>query len=370
MRITGVRGFILHLPVTSGRISDSRHSLTHWGAPGVVISTDAGLEGFGFTGTHADLPLDRIIRDTAVQVLGPRLIGRDPREVQALWLELASASPLAWVGSSGILRLAHAAVDVALWDLKSKAAGEPLWRLLGGSADKRVYAYDTDGGWLNRSAAQVADSARRSVLDGGYTGVKLKVGSDDPHADIQRVEAVREAVGPSASIMVDANGKCSVPQARWLGQRLSQFDIAWFEEPIWHTDVPNTARLRQELSVPIALGEQLDSVDSFRDMLMSGAVDYVQPDAVRLAGITEWLRVADLAYAHRLPVVSHVGDMMQVHLHLAISHSSTSLLEHIPWLRPCMAEAATVVDGVFSVPQEPGAGTTLRADAIDSYGVS
>jgi L-alanine-DL-glutamate epimerase-like enolase superfamily enzyme len=370
VRIIDIRGFILHLPVTNGSITDSLHSLTHWGAPGVVISTDSGLEGYGFTGTHADLPLDRIIRDTAVQVFGPRLIGHDPGEVQALWHKLASAAPIAWVGRSGITRLAHAAIDVALWDLKSKAAGEPLWKLLGGSAEKRVRAYDTDGGWLNRSAAEVAESAKRSVLDNGHLGVKVKVGSENAHRDVERVEAVREAIGSSASIMIDANGKCSVPEARWLGQNLNQFDIAWFEEPIWHADVANTTRLREELSVPIALGEQLDSLDAFREMLVAGAVDYVQPDAVRLAGVTEWLRVADLAYAHRLPVVSHVGDMMQVHLQLAISHPSTTLLEYIPWMRSCLVEPATVVDGIFDVPQEPGAGTTLRQDAIETFGVS
>jgi L-alanine-DL-glutamate epimerase-like enolase superfamily enzyme len=127
--------------------------------------------------------------------------------------------------------------------------------------------------------------------------VKVKVGSDRPREDLQRVAAVREVVGSAASVMVDANGRCSLPQARWLGHRLADLDVAWFEEPTWFDNVTNAARLRAEVPTPIALGEQLDTLDAFQSMLSAGAVDYVQPDAVRLAGVTEWLWVADLAQA-------------------------------------------------------------------------
>lgn len=151
---------------------------------------------------------------------------------------------------------------------------------------------------------------------------------------------------------------------------MAEYDVFWFEEPVWYADVANTARLREELEVPIALGEQLDNVDAFRDMIAGGAVDFVQPDAVRLAGITEWLRVAELAAAHRLPVVSHVGDMMQVHLQLAIAHGGCTMMEHIPWMLECFLEPATFVGGEFVVPELPGAGTTLREDALDRFGVS
>lgn len=370
MKITKVEGFILHVPVTDGAIADSTHSLTHWGAPGVAVTTDEGVTGYGYTGTHADLASDRLIRDAAVHVLGPQLVGADPLEVRSLWERLASHAPTLWLGRSGLIRLARAALDIALWDLKAKAAGMPLWRLLGGAGEARVAAYDTDGGWLDRSAEQVATSAATSVHEHRYHGIKLKIGSHDPTVDLARVAAVREAVGDAASVMVDANGRCSMPQARWLGRRLADFDVTWFEEPLWYDDVANTARLRTQVATPIALGEQLDTLDAFHAVLAAGAVDYVQPDAVRLAGITEWLWVADLALAHRLPVVSHVGDMMQVHLQLAVAHPATDLLEHIPWMRECFTEPVTVRDGMFAVPEAPGAGTTLRADALERFGVS
>lgn len=122
-------------------------------------------------------------------------------------------------------------------------------------------------------------------------------------------------------------------------------------------------------SIPIALGAQLYTVDHFTQFIANGAVDFMQPDAVRLAGITEWLLAADLAKAHRLPVVSHVGDMAQVHLHLTMAHSACRLLEYIPWLRDCMAEPATVSEGYFKVPEAVGAGTAFREDAFERYRV-
>lgn len=369
MKITRVEGFILHVPVTGGSIRDSTHALTHWGAPGVAVHTDEGLVGYGYTGTHAHLASDRLIRDAAVHSLGPLLVGADPGEVQSLWHRLAHEPALLWVGRTGIMRLALAMIDVALWDLKAKAAQVPLWQLLGGSPEERVRAYDSDGGWLDRSAEQVAGAAAVSVHERGFCGVKLKVGSGDQTSDLERVAQVREAVGTRAKVMVDANGRLSLPHARSLGRRLAEYDVAWFEEPIWFDDVHGTIQLRAECPTPIALGEQLDTLDAFATMLSARAVDYVQPDAVRLGGITEWLWVADLAHAHRLPVVSHVGDMMQIHVQLAQAHPATDLLEHIPWMQPCFAEPAQVHDGVFAVPEAPGAGTTLRTDALERFGV-
>jgi L-alanine-DL-glutamate epimerase-like enolase superfamily enzyme len=153
MKITRLEPFILHAPVTRGGIADSTHTLTHWGAPGVAIHTDAGLTGYGFSGTHAHLATDRLITDCIVNSYGPLLIGQeigaDPREIAALWEKLHKYPPIYWVGRAGITHLALGAIDIALWDLTAKHAGVPLWKLLGGSAAKKVQAYNTDGGWLN-----------------------------------------------------------------------------------------------------------------------------------------------------------------------------------------------------------------------------
>jgi L-alanine-DL-glutamate epimerase-like enolase superfamily enzyme len=183
------------------------------------------------------------------------------------------------------------------------------------------------------------------------------------------VEAVRKAIGPNTRLMVDANGRFDLPAAIGLGQRLNDYAVRWFEEPIWYDDIEGHAQLAQAISTPIALGEQLYMPDDFRNFIRAKAVHFVQADAVRLAGITQWWQVADLALSHHLPVVAHIGDMMQVHVQLSIAHRACNELEYIPWLRECFEEPATVRDGHFVEPQQAGAGTTLRTDALKRFNV-
>ena len=358
MKITRLEPIILHAPVTRGGIADSTHKLTHWGAPGVAIHTDTGHIGYGFSGTHAHLPTDRLIVDCIIDSYGPLLIGEDPREVLALWEKLHKQSEIYWVGRAGITHLALGAIDIALWDLKAKDAGQPLWKLLGGSAAKKVEAYNTDGGWLNWPLETVVSDCKRLVEKEGYRAVKLKVGGPNPREDLRRVEAVRKALGPDIRIMTDANGRWTLPQAMQTAGRLKDFDIAWIEEPIYFDDVEGHRRLAEAIETPIALGEQLYTASSFRDFIHAGAVHYVQPDVVRLAGITEFWQVADMARCYSLPVVPHVGDMCQVHQHLCFAHPACSLLEYIPWLRDWMETPAKIVDGFYVAPKVPGAGMT------------
>lgn len=369
MRITAIEPFILHVPVTGDGIADSTHTLSHWGVPGVVVRTDAGITGYGYTGTHAHLPSDRLISACIGETYAPLILGEDPREVRALWWRMNRFPAAQWVGRGGITHLAIAALDVALWDIKAKAAGQPLWQLLGGSASKRIAAYNTDYGWLSIPDSQLVAGMREAVAR-GYRGVKMKVGSDDWRTDARRVAAVRQAIGPGVALMVDGNGKWDLPTALRLAPALAEHDVRWFEEPIWYDDVEGHRRLADAISTPIALGEQLYLLDHFRAFITAGAVHYVQPDAVRLSGITEWWQVAELALAHRLPVVSHAGDMVQIHLHTAIAHPACDSMEYIPWLRPIFTEPAEVADGWYRPPQEPGAGTTLRPDALERFGVS
>jgi len=369
VKIVDVDPFILHVPVTRQDIADSTHQLTHWGAPGVAIRSDTGLSGYGYTGTHAHLPTDRLITSCIQDCYGPLLMGEDACEVQHLWNKLCHHPPIQWVGRAGITHLALAAVDVALWDLKAKSSDQPLWRLLGGSGKTRLEAYNTDGGWLNWSTETLVSDARRLVEHLGYRGVKIKVGSDDPQRDLRRIEAVRDAIGLNTKLMVDANGRWNLPTATNAARRFSDYEVYWFEEPVWYDDVAGHAALARSINTPIALGEQLYCLDHFRSFVDASAVHFVQPDAVRLGGITEWWQVADLALAHRLPVVAHIGDMMQVHLHLSIAHQACGMLEYIPWMRPCFLEPATVEEGSFTVPESPGAGTTLSSEALEKFGV-
>ncbi len=369
MKITQVEPFILHVPVTGSGIADSTNRVTHWGAPGVIVRTDAGISGYGYTGTLGHAPTDRLIRDAIGETLGPLLIGEDPREVRALWEKMYRFPPLHWVGRAGVTQMALSAVDVALWDIKAKAAEMPLWKLLCGSGSKKIEAYNTDGGWLNWSKQQLLDSARQTV-EAGFHGVKLKIGSPDPHDDLDRIAAVREAIGPRVNLMVDANAAWDLPKALLYGRRFADYGVYWFEEPLAADDVEGHIQLARSIETPIALGESLYSVTAFRNFITAGAVHFVQPDAIRLGGITPFWQVADLTAAHGLPVLPHAADMMQVHVQISFAHPAIGMMEYIPWLRSCFEEPATVEGGCYRTPEMPGAGTTLKAEALERYGVS
>nr|WP_231402951.1 mandelate racemase/muconate lactonizing enzyme family protein [Caenimonas aquaedulcis] len=357
----------MHVPVTGSQIADSTHTISHWGVVGARIATEDGLEGFGFTGTHAFLAGDRLITQCISTCHAPLLIGEDPDDVQRLWLKLARHPALQWIGRAGITTLSHAAIDVALWDLKAKRAGVPLWKLLGGQVREKVRAYNTDIGWLSIADDKLVEGARRAV-DDGFTGIKIKVGST-VERDPARLAAVRRAIGPSVTLAIDGNGKWDLPTCLRFCHGARDQDVYWFEEPLWYDDVKSHAELARATSIPVALGEQLYTQDAFAEFFHQRAIHWVQPDVTRMAGITEVWRVCETANSYRLPVAPHAGDMSQVHVHLNYAHPACAVLEYIPWIKDCFEEPAEVVDGVFRLPQQPGAGTTPTARAWERFRV-
>ena len=370
MKIAAVEPFIVHLPLTASSISDSTHSITHWGVVGAKIVTDTGLVGYGFTGTPAHLASDRLITSCISECYSPLLLGEDASDRARLWTKLARSPALQWVGRAGITQLALAAVDVALWDLAAKQAAVPLWHYLGGARTDRLEAYNTDIGWLSFDLPTMLDLIRHAVETDGFTRIKIKVGHDDPSVDIRRLEAVRRQIGPDVRMAVDGNGKWDFPTCLRFCHAARDLDVYWFEEPTWYDDVTSHARLARATHIPIALGEQLYSIDAFRSFIDAGAVSYAQPDVTRLGGITEYIQVADLAHAHRLPVVPHAGEMSQVHVHLSYWHPASTVLEYIPWIKDHFEEPIDVRGGVFRQPQHPGAGTTLLTASLSTFGKS
>jgi L-alanine-DL-glutamate epimerase-like enolase superfamily enzyme len=365
MKITRVEPFILHVPVTGSQIADSTHSITHWGVVGARIDTDDGLSGYGFTGTHAHLPGDQLVTRCIATCHAPLLVGEDPREVQRLWHKLARNPALQWIGRAGITTLSQAAIDVALWDLKAKAAGLPLWQLLGGAVRDKVRAYNTDIGWLSIADDLLVQGARRAV-EQGFTGIKIKVGST-VERDLRRLQAVRDAIGPDVTLAIDGNGKWDLATCLRFCRGAEPFDVYWFEEPLWYDDVKGHAQLARATRIPVALGEQLYTQDAFAEFFHQQAIHWVQPDVTRMGGLTEVLRVCEAAHAHRLPVAPHAGDMSQVHVHLAYAHPACQVLEYIPWIKDCFTDPAEVVDGSFRRPQLPGAGTTPTPAAWERF---
>ncbi len=367
MKITAVDPFILHIPIAQGSIADSTHAVTHWGVVGIRIRTDAGIDGYGFTGTHAHLASDRLITSCIRDCYAELLIGQDPADIQRLWNLLAHYPPVQWVGRAGITHLALAAVDIALWDVKAKLAQAPLWQVLGGATTESLMAYNTDIGWLSIPHDTLVDGSRRAIEEDGFLGIKIKVGHADPAIDLRRLEAVRRAVGPDVMLATDANGKWDLPTCRRFCRSAEAFNLYWLEEPMWYDDIGSHASLAQATSIPVALGEQLYTLDAFRAFIAAGAVHYVQPDITRVGGITEYLQVADLALAYRLPVVAHAGDMCQVHVHLAYAHPASTQLEYIPWIKDWFEEPIVVEGGAYRRPSTPGVGATPTSAAFDRF---
>ncbi|MCA0004125.1 MULTISPECIES: mandelate racemase/muconate lactonizing enzyme family protein [unclassified Mesorhizobium] len=370
MKIASVRPFILHLPLTSDSISDSTHGITHWGVVGTKIVTTDGLEGYGFTGTHAHLAADRLITSCIGECYAPLLVGEDASDHQRLWTRLARHPSLQWVGRAGITHLALAAIDIALWDMKAKRAGLPLWSYLGGARTDALEAYNTDIGWISFDLDTLLRGSAKAVEEDGFTRIKIKVGHDDPNVDVERLAAVRKRVGPRIRIAIDGNGKWDLPTCQRFCALARDLDIYWFEEPLWYDDVASHATLARNTSIPIALGEQLYTIDAFRSFVDAGAVAYVQPDVTRLGGITEYIQVADLALAHRLPVVPHAGEMSQVHVHLSYWHPASTILEYIPWIKDHFEEPIRVEGGIYKRPERAGASTTVLAESFARYGKS
>ncbi len=367
MRIKTIEPFILHVPIEHGGISDATNAITHWGIVGARLQTESGLIGYGFTGTHAHLPSDRLIAACISDCYAPLLLEEEITDDDRLWLKLARYPAIQWVARAGIAHLALAAVDIALWDLRSKSAGLPLLDYLGSVSTAQLEAYNTDIGWLSFSADELVDRSRHAVEVEGFRRIKIKVGQDDPMKDIERLDRLRRSLGRDVTIAVDANGKWDLATCKRFCGHAADLDIFWFEEPTWYDDIRSHADLKAATPIPIALGEQLYTAEAFDAFMDADAVHYVQPDVTRLAGITEYIRVADAAHARHLPVAAHVGDMGQVHVHLSFWHPATTMLEYIPWIRRCFVEPIAVSDGFYARPRAPGAGSTPTEEALRSF---
>ena len=316
----------------------------------VEIRTEQGHEGIGFSySKRAGGPA----QFAHAQEIAPVLIGEDPNEIGKVWTKLVWAG--ASVGRSGVATQAIAAIDIALWDLKAKRAGLPLAKLIGASRDS-VQTYNTSGGFLHTPIEEVMDNAAGSLAN-GIGGIKLKVGQPDWRTDIARVTAVREFLGDDVPLMVDANQQWDRPTANRMCRILEQFDLVWIEEPLDAYDAEGHAMLARNFDTSIATGEMLASVGEHVRLLEAGAVDILQPDAPRIGGITQFLKLAGLAEHHNVQLAPHFA--MEIHLHLAAVYPLQTWVEHFDWLDPLFDEHLETRDGRMHLSARPGLRFTL-----------
>jgi L-fuconate dehydratase len=319
---------------------------------------------------------------------------------------MADEQQFRWLGPhKGVVHLALSSVTNACWDLWAKKRGVPLWKLLLDLTPEQLVAtldlsyledelttaqavallrgeeatresrmqvlkdgypgYDTSVGWFNYSDEQVRENCKKAIA-AGFTAMKLKVGAKDAERDIRRAMIVREAAGPDARVMVDANQQWTLPQALDVCARLSAINPFWIEEPTHPDDVLAHKTLADAIApVKLALGEHVPNRVIFKNYLQTGSAGFIQVDAVRVAGVSEFLAVSLLSRKFGIPVVPHVGDMGQLHQHLVLFNHigmghQALFLEHIPHLRPHFVHPVHVECGVYRTPQEPGSGCDLK----------
>ena len=288
-----------------------------------------------------------------------RLAGQDARQIEAIWNRLFWATHGTAVGA--ITSLALAAVDTALWDIRCKRSGNPLWFEAGGYRD-RAPLYDTDGGWLQLTVDELVSGAQASVAI-GWPGIKIKIGKPNAQEDLERLAAVRDAIGPGTHLMVDANQSLTAAEARRRARLFHELDLFWFEEPLPAEDLGGHRLLQADTSIPIAVGESIYSVSHFREYLAASACGIVQVDVARIGGITPWLKMAHLAEAFNVKVAPHF--LMELHVSLAAARPNALYVEHIPQLRSITKTELEFVAGMAIAPSTPGLGIDWDRGAID-----
>jgi L-alanine-DL-glutamate epimerase-like enolase superfamily enzyme len=340
------------LPIDSGV-----HDLATWEFLICEIDTDAGVTGTGFTYTvgYGGSAILAALNDEVI----PHLIGRDVRDVDVLFNELHTR--LHMIGT-GVSSMAIAAADTAAWDALARESAMPLYRYLGAYRDEiQAYASGID---LAYTEDQLLEEMRGFRV-AGFTAVKMKVGRPFPE-DLRRLAAVREAIGPGCTLLVDALQGWSLGEAARRLRRMDEFDIAWLEEPLAPTDIDGHAALQANSLVPIAAGETLFTVSEFTEYIRRGAIRVAQPDVIRL-GITGWLRVAKIAEAFGLPLAPH--SIQEIHAHLLCAVPNALWLEYLPLFDPLTGQSIQVANGMARPSQGPGHGMTFSAEIMDPYRV-
>jgi L-alanine-DL-glutamate epimerase-like enolase superfamily enzyme len=344
-------------------ISNGLHTYTHSGLGLVKIHTDEGTLGVGVSATNG-------IVQATVEHLKPELIGEDPIDVERIWHKM-------WVpklvGRRGLTTRAIAGIDIALWDLRAKVAGMPLYKLLGGYRN-RMPTYVAGGYYEEGKGLKELQQEMLDNVELGAKAVKMKIGAVPIREDVERVKAVREAIGPDVSLLVDANCAYRAYEAVQIARRMEEYDIFWFEEPVAPDDYEGHKRLADMTTIPIATGENEYTRYGFRDLIATGAVPILNADAKVLGGVTEWMKVAALAQAHDLRIAPHGSQ--DIHIHLVSAVSNGLVLEFYrdstdPMHGKILKETLRLNDdGTVSPTESPGIGVDPNYEFLEQYRVA
>jgi L-fuconate dehydratase len=394
-------------PMGKGAGSDAIHRDPVYSYAVTFLKDESGVVGTGFAFTLGE-GNDLVCK--AAAFYAEKLKGRDIEELMAdfgsVFNQLSNEQQFRWLGPhKGMVHLALASVTNACYDLWAKKRGVPLWKLLIDLSPEQIVktldlsyledeltsadaikllknqlegmgkrssilsngypGYDTSVGWFNYEDEQVKLNCQKAI-DAGFTAMKLKVGSADPARDIRRANIVREVAGANTKVMLDANQQWTLPQALSICTDLQSMQPYWIEEPTHPDDILAHKTLADAIApTKLALGEHVPNRIIFKNYLQTGSTGFMQVDAVRVGGVSEFITVSLLCKKYDIPVVPHVGDMGQLHQHLVLfNHISMGhealFLEHIPHLKHCFVHPANIEGGRYLTPQEPGSSCDLK----------
>jgi L-alanine-DL-glutamate epimerase-like enolase superfamily enzyme len=325
----------------------------------VRVRTTDGLDGVAWSFAFGRGRVASVIR--LVDDLAELAVGADATRTEALWAKMAKA--VGFVGQRGVAALAMSAIDTACWDIRGKAAGQPVYQLLGGARD-RVEVYASQGLWLDRSRQELADEAA-ALVSKGFRAVKMRVGLADPQEDVARVRTVRDAIGPDVKLMVDANQAWDLKQTLRMSRAFEEYDLFWLEEPMAFSNVAAYTAARNAIPMSLCTGESNYLKDEILTLARTGAADFLMPDLMRMAGVTEWMKAAHICEGFGLPVTPHL--FMEHSAHLACATPNGVWQEYQPWWQPIMAAPVDIVDSCIQLSPEPGFGIQLSPDAVRAY---
>lgn len=385
MKITNVEAFWLRCPIPKEKQHFSDYGLlTNFDMTLVVVTTDTGLQGFGeakaavgSSGSCAS------IVSCIENELKPQLIGKDPRNISRIWehiyngtrdhYSLSRGRKFPILGRRGLTISAMSGIDTALWDIKGKTLGAPVVELLGGSCRDKMPAY-ASGGWAK------ADAIGEQLLgytSKGFSGVKMRVGIMDQTVaeSIKRVKAAREALPDHIKLMTDAHGTFSVPEAKQFTKGVEDSNVYWFEEPISPDNKKGTAEVRANTFIPIAAGESEYTAFDVRDLISERALDVLQPDCAIIGGVTEAMRVSQLAHTYQLELAPHCWGSafsFMAGLSVAFASPSANVIEFSlggnPMMYDLVEENITVdAEGMLTAPDKPGLGLTPNWDFVNEF---
>ena len=361
MKISSIQSQIVRLPADESLAGGPAEPGATRDFVAVDLRTDQGIEGVGIAFFGG--PLTGALK-SAIDALGALAIGEDPMRPETVGEKLRNAASSS--GPGGILTLALAALDIAMWDIKGKALCLPVGTLAGGFR-QQVPTY-ASGALMRQFPLEHVVRAGPRLVEKGFRQMKMQLalpGDTSPAREVERTRLIRESVGEDVDLMCDINQRWDVRQAIAIGRRVEQYRLFWLEDVVAHDDYPGMARVADALETPVAGGEYVYGSVPFRHMLEARSVDIVMIDVLRAGGITQWLKIAGMAQAFNLPVVSHLLPEIHVHLVAAIPNGLT--VEYMPWSLPLFEETPPAKKGMLTVPEKPGLGLTFNREVLKRF---